>query len=77
MTAHDPYAEIRRKVETLALGMRPPLWSPGAEYARDVPLLLAAVDELNAEVARLRRANEQGCVLMEELLAAYERLSAS
>jgi hypothetical protein len=47
----DQLAEIRRKVATLAAGMKPPLWSPGAEYARDVPYLLAEVDRLSAAVA--------------------------
>lgn len=49
----DQLAEIRRKVATLEAGMRPPLWSPGAEYARDVPYLLAQLDAWRALVGEL------------------------
>jgi hypothetical protein len=52
----DQLSEIRRKVATLAAGMKPPLWSPGAEYARDVPYLLAEVERLTAELERTRQA---------------------
>jgi hypothetical protein len=49
----DQLSEIRRKVATLAAGMKPPLWSPGAEYARDVPYLLAQLDAWRALVGDL------------------------